>query len=171
MFWNDLKDIKSAMDVLVDRFLQMDERVLGISQDKRDIDECNSESLDRLHDKLTTLLNDSKRIHQVDRAEIIMDKFDDYMKNVHKLNEMVNEFKGCVSIARAAIAEKKEVEDMCEVLKKMIKTCQDYFAYQKSIGDQYFKIDAIYKALCEKEEKPKKKRPPRKKKVTPPSAE
>ncbi len=37
-----------------------------------------------------------------------LDKFDDYMKNVDKLNEMINEFKGCVSMARGAICENQE---------------------------------------------------------------
>jgi peptidoglycan hydrolase CwlO-like protein len=37
-----------------------------------------------------------------------MDKFEDYMKNVDKLNSLVNEFKGCVALARAEIAERKQ---------------------------------------------------------------
>jgi len=31
----------------------------------------------------------------------------DYLKNVDKLQNMVNEFKGCVSLARAALEERK----------------------------------------------------------------
>lgn len=69
-------------------------------------DEFNT--INRLHDKLNTLLNDMSRIDQAKTAIVICDKFEDYMKNIDKLNALVNEFKGCVSLARASIAERKE---------------------------------------------------------------
>lgn len=129
--------------------------------------------------------NDIKEIkewmrHLSDRLEMIEDNlhgvtgevlenelcnFEDYIKNVDKLNAMVNEFKGCISMSRAALCDRKEIDEMRAVLKNILDACQKHFNYQKSLSDQHFKINAIYKALCEKEEKktPKKKTPVKKK--------
>lgn len=164
MFWNDIKEIKEGINRLLTGLEGISETNEGIAQEE-------SDSLDRLHDKLSYLIDENTREQKVELALKTLDKFDDYMKNVDKLNEMVNEFKGCVSIARAAIADKKELDEMKTVLKGMMESCQKYYLYQKTVGDQYFKIDAIYKALCEKEKKPRKKRGPNKKKVTSPSTE
>jgi DNA repair ATPase RecN len=171
MFWNDITEMKEALTTLIDRFIEMDSRIQGISQDRCDAYDSQEESLNRLHDKLTCLMNADKLLRQVELSQQTLDKFEDYMKNVHKLNEMINEFKGCVSVARAAIADKKEMDDMRNTLKSMIETCHKYFNYQKTISDQYFKIDAIYKKLCEEQPKIPKKKVIRKKKVTSPSNE
>src|SRR5690349_13131746 len=110
MFWDDIKDIKILLDKLNER--------VSIIEQNTDIDRGDrDDSLHLVHDKLTHLMNESRRLEQVELSQKILDKFEDYMKNVDKLNEMVNEFKGCVSIARAAIADKKELDDMRSVLK------------------------------------------------------
>ncbi len=49
---------------------------------------------------------------QEDDRVLTLGKFEDYMKNVDKLNAMINEFKGCVSLARAAITERKKIESV-----------------------------------------------------------
>jgi uncharacterized coiled-coil protein SlyX len=67
-------------------------------------------SIDHLHDRVTDLVKDKDRIKSVALAEKTLDKFEDYMKNVDKLNGMVNEFKGCVSVARAAVADRKQID-------------------------------------------------------------
>ncbi len=64
--------------------------------------------INRIHDKLDKLLEDETRVQRVQIAEKTLDKFEDYMKNVDKVNAMINEFKGCVALARAAIAEHKQ---------------------------------------------------------------
>jgi len=38
-----------------------------------------------------------------------LDKFGDYVKNVDKLNSMINEFKGCVAMSRASMSETKDL--------------------------------------------------------------
>jgi hypothetical protein len=64
------------------------------------VDDIISEKLLDIHDKLDSLLNDDTRKDQVKLSEKTLDKFDDYMKNVDKLNVMINEFKGLVAIVR-----------------------------------------------------------------------
>jgi hypothetical protein len=64
--------------------------------------------INRLHDKLDTLLADKNRLEQVSLAESTLDKFEEYMKNVDKLNAMINEFKGCIDLARSVLAERKQ---------------------------------------------------------------
>jgi len=165
MFWNDIKEIKQWMRHISDRLSVLDQYARNTTEDEKD-------AVDRLHDKMDVLINDQKRFAQVALAEKILDKFEDYMKNVDKLNGMINEFKGCVSMSRAAISEKKEMDDMRTMLENMIKTFQKYHDYHKSFNNQYFKIDAIHKALCEKEEEKKaavKKKPVKKKKAVPDS--
>lgn len=167
MFWHDISEIKEWMVTIASRLTEMQMKHLENEDNENDYED----SLDRLHDKLTTLLNDSNREKQVFLAEKTLDKFEDYMKNVDKLNQMINEFKGCISIARAAISDKKEMDDIRNTLKSMIETCHKYFNHQKTISDQYFKIDAIYKKLCEEKPKIPKKKVIRKKKVTSASSE
>jgi hypothetical protein len=48
----------------------------------------------------------------------VCDKFEDYMKNVDKLNQMINEFKGLVSIVRG---ESKKVQKQNAFVKDKIK--------------------------------------------------
>lgn len=58
-------------------------------------------TFDRLHDKLDKLLEVNRSEERMESANLICDKFEDYMKNVDKLNGMINEFKGLIAITRA----------------------------------------------------------------------
>ena len=129
MFWRDIKDIKEWTELLDQR-------------------------LSRINYGLENLVADADRCAQIILAEATLDKFEDYMKNVDKLNSMINEFKGCVSIARASIQERKDLEEQYAIS-----------AVSFILASE--KIDAIYEALCKKKEKkePKKKKPLKKKKV------
>jgi hypothetical protein len=193
MFWHDIDAIKERMQGLHCLLLKMDqniEKVLGQAQERSEC-KCSEEiresledafcsdnvysSINRINEKLNTLIEDVDRERAVVLAQKTIERFEDYMKNVDKLHTMINEFKGCVSIARAAIADKKEMDEMRTILKNMIETCQKYYNYQKNVSDQYFKIDAIYKSVCDQkeEEKVKPKKPKRKpskvKKASPPA--
>lgn len=191
MWWHDIKDIKEWMITIADRLTGMQMKFLekedqecakdpleaieqGLEELKESIEDLygsDNSSINRIHEKLNNIVGDETRIAQASIAHLTLDKFDVYMENVEKLNFMVNEFKGCVSIARAAIADKKEMDDMRKVLKNMIETCEKYYNHQKTVSNQHFKIDAMYKKLCE-EVKEKKKSPGRpKKKVTSPLVE
>jgi hypothetical protein len=82
----------------------------------------------KLHEKLNTLedkidiilanqdLLDEMKLYmeEIREAHIsfkIMDKFECYMKNVDKLNSMINEIKGCASMCRASLKESKTIQD------------------------------------------------------------
>lgn len=185
MFWDDIKDIKEWMSGLTDRLVRVEEtieKLLGQSQERseiywssNDLKECVKEaiyeeegpSIDRIHDKLNDLVKDSDRKEAVLIAQKTLDKFEDYMKNVEKVNVMINEFKGCVSMARGALGERKELIKEVEEMKKLTAIAQqiyksmlDFIRAGETIKKEaHTKIDAIYWAVCEKkEQKPAKKR-------------
>ena len=167
MFWNDIADINKTLSEIKERLNHIDRGVI------ENLDAfCSEEEyspMNRLHEKLDSLIKDADRVQKSMVAEQTMDKFEDYMKNVDKLNGMINEFKGCVSMARGAISEGKELSKEVEGLKDLSSISRQIFiAMQKFIqaGNDmetkaYFKLDAIYKAICEKQEK---KSPERRKK-------
>lgn len=151
-----------------------------LEQIKESIDDafCSEEensSINRIHDKLNMLLSDESRLQAVAIAAKTLDKFEDYMKNVDKLNGMMNEFKGCVAMARASLQDKKEQDEVREEFKAAIKYMKECVLetrqnreevrknseYALSLHNQHFKIEALYKTLVEPtllEPKPKKKR-------------
>lgn len=77
-----------------------------------------------LMDKVNKLLMVSKHEVRLDSAVKYADKFEDYMKNVDKLNQMINEFKGLVAIVRGETAQvkkqnqtyKKKIKQLLEIL-------------------------------------------------------
>ncbi len=71
-----------------------------------------------LNDKINSLLSTQKAELRMDFAIKMADKFEDYMKNVDKLNQMINEFKGLVSMVRG---EAKVTQTENERLKKQLK--------------------------------------------------
>jgi hypothetical protein len=127
-------------------------------------DEYNS--VNRIHDKLNLLIEDSKRCDSIVLAQRTLDKFEDYMKNVDKLNLMINEFKGCVAMARAAIGKgevlAQEVEGLKNLAEISLKIYQSMHSFIKTAENMnhepFFKIDQIYKIICCKKEKQKKPR-------------
>src|SRR5258706_1084092 len=196
MFWNDIKEIKEWMDRLTDRIIRIYhnvEKLVGYHQQtremsgilsaipsaiemhslnvKKSIEEAFSSedefsSINRIHDKLNTLIEDLDRKEAVELAIKTLDKFEKYMENVDKLNAMINEFKGCISMARDAIAERKELDAEFQEMKKVSSIAKDIYnsmlSFIKSADNfeqrNYFKLDAIYKEICEKTaKKPKNK--------------
>jgi len=139
MWWHDIKEIKNKV-IEIDYFLQS-------------LQEANN------------------------AAEIkALDKFEDFMRNIDKLNTMINEFKGCVAMARSVVSDKKEQQKDFEDLKEVAKISKKIYESMQSFIDageslerkNYFKLDAIYRKVCEiEEENPKKKGKSRKKKASP----
>jgi hypothetical protein len=189
MFWNDIEEIKQWMiqingsiDCLLRVQAEISETCIKavplpkvIENGLNDIKECVSDllesedennSFNRMHDKLDGLLADANRVQSVLMAEKTMDKFEDYMKNVDKVNSMINEFKGCVSMARGAIGEGKELQKEVEGMKSLASISQQIYnsmlsfikAAENMKHEAHFKMDAIYKVVCCKEDKPKKPR-------------
>jgi acetolactate synthase small subunit len=185
MWWNDIKEIKIDILVLKKNITRIEAILDSLPHNvkantsffneeslKEAIEDvfCSADefnSINRIHDKLNVLINDVDRNEAVLLAQKTLDKFEDYMKNVDKLNSMVNEFKGCVSMARGALEDRKELGQQAEETKKLAQISQeiykamiDFIKAGKNIKHEaHFKIDAIYKAVCEKpEKKPRKKR-------------
>lgn len=171
MFWNDIQEIKEIVMHLSNRLQNIESNVVDIFNkvqeksekcwsteeinecliDLKDIfcseDECSS--INRIHDMLNLLVNDKDREHKIERSELILDKFADYMKNVDKLNGMINEFKGCVAMSRGILHNDKGIED--------------------KINDIYYLVDDVAGYLQKQElekQKVKKKKPATKRKVT-----
>lgn len=71
-----------------------------------------------LQDKVNKLLNVAKYEDRLACSIQVCDKFEDYMKNVDKLNMMINEFKGLVAIVRG---ETKVVKDENDRLRKQLR--------------------------------------------------
>lgn len=92
MWWNDISDIKERLSKIEECYFH----VYEIRED-----------LDRIQDRLETLIGDDASQKRVNLAMVTLDRLADYMQNVDKLNVMINEFKGCVSIARASLPQKK----------------------------------------------------------------
>ena len=53
-----------------------------------------------LQDKINKFISAEESQKKVEVSLAICDKFNDYMKNVDKLNSMINEFKGLVAVVR-----------------------------------------------------------------------
>ena len=184
MWWNSYNEVHEELLILKNSLLRI-EQALFVNQvaSKNDLKDeidtlkdtidifCNDEysSIRLINDKLDILIKDEGREQKVELATKTLDKFDDYMKNVDKLNDLVNEFKGCVSLARGALEERRrlsEQEAKTAVLADMTREIQSAMMAFINAGDRleekaYFKLNAIYKAVCESNEK--KSRKPRKK--------
>lgn len=138
MFWNDIRETKELIKRLAEGLIYVNERLEQIT------------------------------FTQAQEAQVAgktMDKFEDYMKNVDKLNSMINEFKGCVSMARGAIAEGKElqkevegIKDLAAISQQIYKSMISFIKASENLEQRsHFKLDAIYHAVCDKEEKTFKK--------------
>lgn len=163
MWWNDIKEIKEWMGNVSDRLSVIDQYLRNTLEDEKD-------AIDRLHDKIDVLVNDEKRIAQVALAEKILDKFEDYMKNVDKLNGMINELKGCASMCRGAAIERKEAD--AQVGRDIITNLVPRMDYMhKSIIDYMHQNAQKLAKFMKKYEKdsPKKEKVVKKKKEVPAS--
>lgn len=128
MFWHDISEIKEDMHILKGELL----RITDLMSDAFGRDNDLS-SINIVHDKLNDLLDQGG------------DGRDYYLKNVDRLNAMINEFKGCVSVARASLQDRRQVDEHMVNMERLFAS----------------KLDAIHRAVCEK---PEKKRASKKKK-------
>ena len=88
MWWNDIKELKNSVNEMNGRLGRLENTLLELEYK-----------------------NSRDAIDFAAAIGNIKDKFDNYMKNIDKLNLLVNEFKGCVSIVRACLHDKKEQDD------------------------------------------------------------
>jgi len=186
MFWNDIREIKETLNeiklslyyhqshpngtrklegVITEEHEEEISHLENVEQALAEIKELieedfSSENIkaefESLHDKLNMLLCDEKRNEAVNLATKTLDKFEDYMKNIDRLNMMVNEIKGLIAISRACLSEKKEFETLLQDI-RVVADRDRYIGDEikknteisLSLHSQQFKIDAIYKVLVE----------------------
>jgi hypothetical protein len=179
MWWNDILDVKTELSKLTDRISRLTSAVIELSNNPKtetfdrkmeDLKEfvitfLSSEEefspLNCIHEKLDVLVDDTDRKEEVAIALQTLDKFENYMKNLEKLNMLVNEFKGCVTLARGAIEERKELDKQTEETKKLAQISQEIYRSMASFVNAgknieqvaHFKLNAIYNAVCEPGEK------------------
>lgn len=106
-----------------------------VGQDLREIDVLDgidsiNSRLDVLFDKLEDVKDTLNLEEKAELSTKILDKFDDYMRNIEKLNSMVNELKGQVAIVRAGMRhtqdESKQMHKRYkEALKGLFKGLQE----------------------------------------------
>lgn len=87
MIWNDIKEIKQQLAALSDRMRGTEVNISDI----------HYKIFDQSDDKL-----DKESVQK------LIEKLEDHQKNFDKLGTMINELKGCVSLARSAVAERKQ---------------------------------------------------------------
>jgi len=157
--WNSKKDILKAVAGLSDRLVRIEEYL----QETKDFfsSESMESTLDSIHDKVNGLIKDKDRLRAVFLAEKTLDKFEDYMKNVDKLNGMINELKGCASMARGAVADRKALGDeLNDVMKDMNEYIENLASENSkkidSMGKLMRKI-AVKLQVCEKKSPKKRK--------------
>lgn len=157
--WSSKKDILKAVVGLSDRLVRIEEYL----QETKDFfsSESMESSLDSIQDKLGGLIKDKDRLRAVALAEKTLDKFEDYMKNVDKLNGMINELKGCASMSRSAVADRKALGDELNDVMKGMNEYVENLALENSK-----KIDSMAKLMrkiaeklqvCEKKSPKKRK--------------
>jgi hypothetical protein len=193
MFWNkDIKEVREWMVSVSYRLTDLQVKMDGAIQQQEDQskfighhfgvikdflidvldidvhDESNPNTLHLMHQKINELLRDDRRKEEVAIATKTLDKFEDYMKNVDKLNEMANELKGCVSMARSAIGEGRaltsaiqQVEHIANISNDIRKGMVAFIqASDKMEHEAHYKIDFIYNniaGIAEKLQKQEKK--------------
>lgn len=181
MWWNDIKEIKGWLERLTQRLTNLEENVRGLTQEKEEREEQPSaeDLYDRLGEILQACENTEREIPKLSKLVNPEELAYTYEKHIYKIESMMLEFKGCVSMARAAVAERKEQQKEFEELKDLSRISKDIYKSMQSFinaGNQieqknYFKLDAIYRKICEiDEEKPKKKGNSRKKVASNPSS-
>lgn len=177
MWWNDIKEIKDWMVTIASRLTGLDVNVDIIKQTLDESEEFDSSfhRLEEMEEKIDKIREGLPKLEKLVNPDHVAEA---YEKHISKLESMMLEFKGCVSMARAAVSERKEQQKEFEDLKELAKISKQIYNSMQSFIDagnqlehkNYFKLDAIYRKICEiNDEKPKKKGNSRKKPASTPS--
>lgn len=129
------------------------EKVSGILDEFQSEDEFSI--LNSISDNIRKLLEVNRAEERIESAQRIAEKFEEYMKNIDKLNMMINEFKGVVSMSRAALQDRKSISDEftknLDVFKSEIKMITDPFIGTQMIISK--KLKSILEKMTEIESK------------------
>ena len=86
---------------------------------------------------------------------LVGDKFDDYMKNVDKLNAMVNEIKGVASMSRANLQD-KNIDGLTRCMKDVLERVENVEKFMVDIDCTLFDILKKLKRTTPKKPRNKK---------------
>ncbi len=172
MWWNDIREIKEWMVTIASRLTGLDVNVDIIKQTLEGTDgyNCFSDRLEEMEEKIDKIREEFPRFEKLVNPDELVST---YEKHIIKIEQMMLEFKGCVSMARSAIAERKDQEKEFEELKNTTRVAKDMYQAMSNFitagniieKQKFFKLDAIYRKICEPEEKkaPKKRKPAKEK--------
>lgn len=189
MFWNDIKEIKEKIKQ-IDSKLYLDNSLLrqihmminykpaackheGITTEENEEVEVAYTlnhveiGIEIINEKLNKVLNilgkielEIPRLVSTINPDGVLEKYDE---KIAKVENMLNEFKGCMAIARSSLQDKKELIEASNLLRSTVEYIKNFesqmkkgFEYSLSIHNQHFKIEKIYQWI-ESQEKPKKK--------------
>lgn len=110
MFWDDISELKKEVKNLKNSLLRIEQAIVEI----KGAQIYDNDLIESFSDRLI-------EIQQCTINRKTMDMFEDYMKNVGKINIMINEFKGCVSLARGALEERIKLNKNAPKKRKPVK--------------------------------------------------
>jgi hypothetical protein len=152
MWWNDNKEIKKWMILVQERLFNMEQLLGALVSEREEYAKLLSERFEHIQHSLSFSKDGHFDSH----------KYEEYMKNVDKLNGMINELKGCAALARSAVVErKKEDAKFSDSMRNMIKSVESLtLKNSEKIKSMDKIIEKIAKKIkvCEKKS-PKKKKP------------
>ncbi len=139
-----------------------------MNEDKDVFDEVSEIRMiiDRLEDEIISI-NSKLKYFDIDRFNGIIEKIKEKQENLEvirekeeklqnvyvKLNTMINECKGCVSISRASLQDKKNFEEATNNLIGSTKNINTEFnkfkKYNQTMNKRLDKLDKIYDFLIE----------------------
>jgi hypothetical protein len=165
MWWHDIAELKVWAQELTSRITNLELKVDASMQMIEDANGYNhfSDRLSEMDDTLDKIKDEFPKFHKLANPEQIVET---YQKHLAKMESMMLEFKVCVFMARSAIAEKKEqqkdfdeLKNTTKIAKEIYEAMRNFISAGNSIEQQkFFKLDAIYQQICEKNaKKPKKK--------------
>lgn len=164
MFWNDIKELKITSQCLHKKLLCIESKVDVLS------DNIESNFAD-ISSRLTCLEEVNEKLEQeIPRLVTLINRDDiavNYETHFKKISEMLLEFKGCVAIARASIAERKECDEKCidipELIQQLYNSMLSFIRFTENMENE------IYKRLDDlsvKEKRPKRSISKKKKEIT-----
>lgn len=153
MFWNKSSEIIGRLEFIENSIRNI--RVIT-NDEIENITEDISDIRDRINELEKALVNPA---HSVDK----------YATLIRHIEVLLKEFMGSVSIARAAIAERKEADKQFDDLKVCAAQMKTVYAailnqqeYSEKLNEQHFKISAMYEILVKDIPKRKRKTIPKK---------
>jgi hypothetical protein len=131
MILEEIRELKLQMKEIIG-----DDETADLSSQMRYL----SDSLKSIQGEISGAENLSRQLHN--RAE-------DNANMYKKAETMINELKGVVSMARASLADKKEMQAMVNEMKGIAKAIETSYQYRASVTKRLAKLDDIHQWMQE----------------------